>query len=124
MTKIKNDCPLFQQRKLSNQQKIENVTLLMESQDLGLKALATMDGLVKAISDNNVCDEEEEAPADNASQPVCDAEQVLSTRLSSQDKLEKVDFILGMFEDGFYPGQVLKDCGSKVDAIFVEQANF
>lgn len=42
MTKVKSDCPLFLQRKLTNQQKKENIRLLMECQDLGLKAVATI----------------------------------------------------------------------------------
>jgi len=126
-TMTKNDCPLFQQRKLSNQQKIENISLLMESQDLGLRALATMDDLLKAIGDNNHLEDQETSPdpESNPQQNECDfAEQVLSTRLSPLDTVAKDEFILGMFEDGFYPGQVVKDCNDKVDAIFMKQATF
>ena len=47
MTKVKSDCPLFLQRKLTNEQKIENIRLLMESQDLGL-TLFLLGGAFKA----------------------------------------------------------------------------
>ena len=99
----------------------------MDSQELGLKALATMEDLVNAITDSPETELEEnrEDGAENdGAQTNCDtanAQNILSTRLSMQDKLSKDEFIFGMFEDGFYPGQVLKDCGDKVDAIFMTE---
>ena len=124
MTNVKNDCP---QRKIDNNRKIENIHLLMDSQELGLKALATMEDLVNAITDSPETELEEngEDDAENeGAQTNCDtanAQNILSTRLSTQDKLLKAEFIFGMFEDGFYPGQMLKDCGDKVDAIFMTE---
>lgn len=124
MTKVKSDCPLFLQRKLTNEQKIENIRLLMESQDLGLKAVATMEDLIKVIGESNETDEPHSIPTDQDREidDDSDTEKILSTRLTSQDQLSKDEFILGMFEDGFYPGQVLKDCGDKIDALFMTKA--
>ena len=130
MTKVKNDCPLFQQRKLTVDKKIENIHLLMDSQELGLKALATMEDLVTAIhrsddADNNTNEAEiDDVPLQDTVDIATtdEAVNILSMRLSSQDTLSKDDFILGMFVDGFYPGQVLKDCGEAVDAIFMTEA--
>ena len=135
MTNVKNDCPLFQQRKLTVERKIENIHLLMDSQELGLKTLATMEDLVTAINDSakteesstdNIINDSEindDVPQNTTGIATADdALNILSMRLSSQDTLLKDEFILGMFEDGFYPGQVLKDCGENVDAIFMREA--
>ena len=106
MTNVKSDCPLFQQQKLSNEQKMENIGLLMESQELGLKALAIMDDLVIAINVNEDVDEnldgkpvnenqESNVESETTAAPVetseCDAQQILSTRLSSNDNLQKMN---------------------------------
>ena len=134
MTNVKSDCPLFQQRYLSNKQKMENIVFLMDIHELGLKPFVTMDDLVTAINVNEDVDEnldekpvnenqksnvESETPAAPVETSECDAQQVLFTRLSSNDNLQKDEFILGMFENGFYPGQMISDCGGKVDAIFM-----
>ena len=50
MTKIKSDCPLLLQRKINIEQKIKNLKLLMDSQELGSKALAKMSDLAKVIN--------------------------------------------------------------------------
>ena len=55
---------------------------------------------------------------------VIDAQQILSTRLSSNDNLQKDEFILRIFEDGLYPRHVIKDCGDKLDAIVMNEALF
>ena len=139
MTNVKSNCPLFQKRKLSKEQKMENIGLLMDSHELGLKALTTMDELVTAINVNEDVDEnlngkpvnenqESSVESETAAAPVetseCHAQQILSKRLSPNDNLQKDEFILGMFEDGFYPGQMISDCGDKVDTIFMNEASF
>ena len=98
-----------------------------------------MDDLVTAVNVNEDVDEnlhgklvnenqESNVESETAAAPVeiseCDAQQILSTRLESNDNLQKDEFILGMFEDGFYPGHVISDCGGKVDAIFMNEASF
>ena len=98
-----------------------------------------MDDLVTAINVNQDVDEnldgkpinenqELNVKSETAAAPVetseCDIQQILSIRLSSNDNLQKDEFILGMFEDGFYPGLVTSDCGDKVDAIFMNKALF
>ena len=130
MTKVKSDCPLFLQKKLDTEQKIKNLKLLMHSQELGMKALATMSDLASVInlsttvtdgntdSDEIALDAEEITEDDTClnSEP-----SIPSLRLTQQTVLAKDEFILGVFEDGFYPGQVLQDSGDTVEAIFMQE---
>ena len=133
MTKVKNDCPLFLQRKINAEEKVKNLKLLMDSQELGLKALATMTDLVSVINGSSLPNDATESPdeetdgADNEVETVNDddratAEDILKLRLTPQTVLTKDEFIVGMFEDGFCPGQVIRDCGEQVDAIFMQKA--
>ena len=139
MTNVKSNCPLFQQQKLSNKQKIENIGLLIESQELRLKALTTMNNIVTAINVNEDVDgnldgkpvnenQESNVESETAAAPdefsEFDTQQILSTRLSSDDNLQKDEFISGMFKDEFYAGQVISDCGDRVDAIFMNEESF
>ena len=124
MTKVKNDCPLFLQRKLSNDKKIKNLNLLIDSQTLSLRALATMDDLKQAIQDisgESETEVAEEEQSNDVEERV--TESILSTRIAVDDTLKKEEFILGMFEDGFYPGQVVADHGNVVDVIFMTEAS-
>ena len=115
-TNVKSDCPLFKQQKLSNEQKMENIGLLMDSQELGLKALAIMDDLVIAINVNEDVDEnldgkpvnenqESNVESETTAAPVetseCDAQQILSTRLSSNDNLQKMNLYWEYLKMGF-----------------------
>ena len=131
MTKVKGDCPLFLQRKIAVDQKIKNLELLMDSQELGLKALATMVDLADVINSSTEGDEEkEEAIIETQDSNVADDinsrgdapsnENIASFRITAQTPVSENDFIIGMFEDGFFPGQVIDDCGDKIDAIFME----
>jgi hypothetical protein len=99
-----------------------------------MKALATMSDLASVINgstpesntdSDNVLDQEEDAFADDDG--IMDACQghaisdILSLRLTQKTILAKDEFIFGVFEDGFCPGQVIEDYGDKVDAIFMLQ---
>ena len=44
-----------------------------------------------------------------------------SLRLTKSTVLAKDEYILGIFEDGFCPGQVITDYGDSVDAIFMKE---
>ena len=78
----------------------------------------------KPINENQELNVESETAAAPVETSECDIQQILSTRLSSNDNLQKDEFILGMVEDGFYPGLVTSDCGDKVDAILMNKALF
>ena len=97
MTKVKNDCPLFLQRKLSNDKKIKNLNLLIDSQTLSLRALATMDDLKQAIQDisgESETEVAEEEQSNDVEERV--TESILSTRIAVDDTLKKDEFIPGM----------------------------
>ena len=49
MTKVKANCQLFAQNNLSVEQKVKNFQLLLDSQALGLQALATTEDLEDVI---------------------------------------------------------------------------
>ena len=49
MTKVKANCQLLAQKNLSVEQKVKNLQLLLDSQALGLRALATMEDLEDVI---------------------------------------------------------------------------
>ena len=53
MTEVKNDCPLFQQRKINYNLKTKNLKFLMEKHELDLRALATMSD--KSAAEDNIC---------------------------------------------------------------------
>ena len=77
--------------------------------------VATMEDLVKVIGASNETPEEPQRmitidhDTDLQNDDGSDSEKVLSTRLTSLHILSKYEFVLGMFEDDSYPGQVLKD---------------
>ena len=109
-TKVKLSCPLFRQRNLSIQQKVRNLEQLIESQ-LDMKTMAEMSDLESAIRSSIT---EEITNPDVQQQPESQSE-VDSHIESSRDiqqpmpqKMEVGEFAVGMFTDGFYPGEITK----------------
>ena len=113
MTKIKSDCPLLLQRKINIEQKIKNLKLLMDSQELGSKALAKMSDLASVINGsttiedfNTESDELAIDPEDiaNDKTPLNSeySDEIPLLRLTQQTVFAKDEFILGVFEDGFF----------------------
>ena len=117
MSKVKNDCPLFLQRKVDPKQKLKNLKILIDSEELGLKALATMNDLASAIQEGTPKEEDEETIVDEAENDTVRSPSngVLSLRLAPEELLMKDEFIIGIFEDGCCPGQVVTDSGEKHD---------
>ena len=104
---------------LSIKEKVRNLEQLISSQ-LEFSGLANMDDLEEAISSCEMIDE-----VDN---PVRVHDTVLDTTeliprfedsINRQDKYKIDEFILGLFEDGVYPGQVLQVSTDSLKASFM-----
>ena len=64
MTSVKDICPLFRQKGLTVELKVKNLELLLDSQNIGFKANATMDDLENAImhlKNENIANDENES---------------------------------------------------------------
>ena len=90
LTHVKVSCPLFRQTKISIKEKINNLKHLIECQ-LDLKLQADMADLENAINGQQASLQSQPPPPNASTNSICVGE-----------------YIIGLFEDGFYPGEVLK----------------
>ena len=130
VTTIKGDCALFRQKKLTVEEKVRNLTILISSQ-LGFSATAEMDDLEAAIlnrqgkvqqkSSSAVIIQSQALPVQpqEIPEPVSEAREsvpVVPARADtpSENWPPRVnDCVVGLFEDGFYPGEVLSVKGAE-----------
>ena len=124
-TTVKAVCPLFKQRGLSVEQKVKNISSLIDSQ-LDLKALADMTDLESAINalNENAPDEREEETQEIVHQEKesMKATQECKKTNDSDWPPKQGDFIIGAFEDGVYPGSVNHVDGEYANCDFMEMA--
>ena len=133
MTNVKDICPLFCQKGLTVEVKVKNLELLLDSQNIGFNANATMDDLKNAImhvTDENKTEDENESEnltttaatttdvgpveslvtmtvdEDRIAEPDNTVERVEQTTLSSFWPPKETEFMLALLEDGFYIGHV------------------
>ena len=130
MTNVKDICPLFRQRGIDVDEKVKNLTLLMNSQIIGFNANATMDDLGEAIMkgpsgdliDHDEVEDHAEDPTDVNPSLGADAHEDDNKEGISSSTLwpPKVDeFILALLDDGFYIGLVKKVEDKKVHLNFL-----
>ena len=112
LTNVKDTCPLFRQRGLSINEKKRNLKTMISSQ-LNFCALASMGDLDVAITEYDVGDGAQRK--DRTVQHLStETDDMMIPDSESGDKEEpdddfKVDeFIIVLFEDGPYPGQILE----------------
>ena len=123
LTDVKDTCPLFRQRDLSIDEKKRNLKTLISSQ-LNFCALASMEDLEVAITEYDVADEAQrkERTVQHLS---TETDDMMIPDSESGDKEEpdddfKVDeFIIVLFEDGPYPGQILESKGDEIKTNFM-----
>ena len=106
-TNLKVSCPLFRQTKLSIQEKVKNLTILIKSQ-LDMKVLADMSDLEDAIRGAESCFLSKKPEVGSSNSPDC---------------INVGEHVVGLFEDGFYPGEVLKFGNGYVTADFLTPVN-
>ena len=102
-SKIKQSCSLFKQKDLSCEEKAKNLEMLIESQ-LSMKAMAEMSDLEVAIraQPHPTISEKSSSDISQGNTTYCEGE-----------------FVVGLFEDGFYPGEILKVEGDFVTIDFL-----
>ena len=123
LTNVKDTCPLFRQRGLSINEKKRNLKTMISSQ-LNFCALASMEDLDVAITEYDVGDGAQRK--DRTVQHLStETDDMMIPDSESGDKEEpdddfKVDeFIIVLFEDGPYPGQMLGSKGDKIKTNFM-----
>ena len=123
LTNVKDTCPLFRQRGLSINEKKRNLKTMISSQ-LNFCALASMGDLDVAITEYDVGDGAQRK--DRTVQHLStETDDMMIPDSESGDKEEpdddfKVDeFIIVLFEDGPYPGQMLGSKGDKIKTNFM-----
>ena len=99
-----------------------NLTTLISSQ-LNFCALASMDDLEEAITEYDVADEAQRKERTVQTQPT-EIEKMLSESqhddMKESDSEFKIDeFIMVLFEDGAYPGQILGSKGDEIKTNFM-----
>ena len=117
LTEVKSSCPLFRQKGLSVQEKLQNLEALIDSQ-LNFKALASMSDLEAAIGtkskegDDDLTDIGMEVDEDDKEKlnRVSGGEAQFNSLSNSVDKelFQKDQFVLALFTDGAYPVQVVE----------------
>ena len=123
LTDVKDTCPLVRQRGLSIDDKKRNIKTLISSQ-LNFCALASMEDLEVAITEYHVADEAQrkERMVQHLS---IETDDMMIPDSESGDKEEpdddfKVDeFIIVLFKDSPYPGQILESKGDKIKTNFM-----
>ena len=91
-TKVKLSCPHFKQQNISLEEKIENLKSLIETQ-LYMKTLGNMSDLLVAI---------QKSEEDQLASP-----QTTSSSNKTGTAYHVGDHVVGLFEDGFYPGEII-----------------
>ena len=105
LTDVKSTCPLFRQKGLLLKERIKNLEALITSQ-LECRSLATLDDLEKVIFDET----EDVSNSDMCSSDMikgCVVTNSGGNGITTSNGIKIDDFILVLFEDGAYPGQVL-----------------
>ena len=119
------------------QEKVKNIKLLMKSQELGMKALASMSDLAAVIYNRPQVNVEDQVRVESLqegtnetqenhlkqAQPKKRAEEknMMSLRLTQSTKLDVDEFVIGVFENGFFPGQIIQDNGEQVSTTFIKE---
>ena len=123
LTNVKDTCPLFRQRGLSINEKKRNLKTMISSQ-LNFCALASMKYLDVAITEYDVGDGAQRK--DRTVQHLStETDDMMIPDSESGDKEEpdddfKVDeFIIVLFKDSPYPGQILESKGDKIKTNFM-----
>ena len=123
LTDVKDTCPLFRQRGLSMDEKKRNLKTLISSQ-FNFCVLASMEDVEVVITEYDVADEAQrkERTVQHLS---TETDDMMIPDYESGDKEEpdddfKVDeFVIVLFEDGPYPGQILEWKGDKIKKNFM-----
>ena len=117
LTEVKTTCPLFRQKGLSVAHKVKNLESLIESQ-LDFKVLADMDDLESAIDNAEQAqiqkqsfekEEVEQSVSQDKSptKPEKSSDNLPTTAPSTDHNICVGEFVLGLFDDGFYPAEVI-----------------
>ena len=118
LTEVKNTCPLFRQKGLTVEQKVKNLESLIDSQ-LDFKVLADMDDLESAIDAagqqqiqvtehaEETVDNEEQTSKKNEKSTKHKKTTETPTQSPQLQNINVEDFVLGLFDDGSYPAEVL-----------------
>ena len=137
VTTVKGDCSLFKQRNLAISEKVANLTSLISSQ-LKFSATADMDDLEAAIisyqgesiapvsvedlpvtEPNPSAVEEQLEPLQPPSFCHLNSDQNLCNDTDESWPPKKNDCVVGLFEDTFYPGEVLSVNGDSATITFM-----
>ena len=140
LTEVKNTCPLFKQKGLSVDQKVKNLESLIDSQ-LDFKVLADMGDLESAIIGSEKKEVLVEVQATEEDHTVNDGETSKKKEISKKKETSKKkessahsstpsqelnaivgEFVLGLFDDGAYPGEVLSIAGDNITMSCLEPA--
>ena len=127
LTEVKSSCPLFRQKGLTSEEKLRNLSTLITSQ-LEFRALADMEDLEEAISKAD-----DDQMTDGSASVACAIEEqseVNSNVVKEKEVLVLDDgisicpneFIIAMFEDGPYPGEIISFDDTNVTINFLESA--
>ena len=131
MTNVKDSCPLFRQKGLSILDKVKHIELLLESQNIGLNASATMEDLENAILTSNdrkdgtivqdcestsnvgtIVQESESTSNDGTvmqeSESTNTAESVEQSFSSLFWPPKRKEFLIALLSVGYYVGQVVE----------------
>ena len=117
LTEVKSTCPLFRQKGLTVEEKMTNLKALISSQ-LDFKALADMEDLEDAINKADI-DSAEVIQKDDHAEAV---HNVVERDTLLNHGISKNEFVLAMFEDGPYPGEVIDFTEDNVTINFLEPA--
>ena len=115
LTKVKADCLLFKQMKLSIEEKERNLRSFIDSQ-LDFKTWADMSDLEAVIVGSSNVEEQSNVEDEDADQQA-NQDDVYSMWPPNEER-----FIIGSFTDGIFPGEVIEDIGDTVRADFLGPA--
>ena len=123
LTEVKSTCPLFRQKGLTITEKTKNLKTLISSQ-LEFRALADVENLEKSISKADT-----DSDIDILSE-LQDEEQATASQPKVTEKKENVNldispnkFVIAMFKDGPYPGEIISVTDKDVTINFLEPAS-
>ena len=108
MDKVHPTYPLFRVKNLTNKEKIQNLENLISS-ELDFKTMAEMEDLENAIKDKQA-------------QNLIIEKTETSTSFNDQENTFSVgEFVIGLFTDGFYPGEVVRLDENSVTVDFLQK---
>ena len=105
--KVKSTCPLFRVKQLTTADKIKNLKHLISSQ-LEFKVMADMSDLEHAITGEEVTQGAVQSPVASTVETLSEQDMVVG------------EFVIGVFTDGFYPGEILEIQGDNITIDFLK----